>query len=243
MLDNITNPHADQSNTPADARDAFFKEVGTLARVAGAGARSLLGVYRATVVATSRGLLSTETTKGEKDDAAKIYAHYQENYAKKDQIGSVAQQTSKLRAFIKGTLLPNVDGVQLFDTAMQHYRDIKAANPKASLKPEVRAMCDVFTEQLKQPDQQLDDEQIKARLEKNPVDHDAEHYIKAAMTALEKAYDIDKREEIETQVNNVRGLLTLVTRESEQAEDDVKLAELLARRGLTLADVQDALAH
>jgi hypothetical protein len=227
MLD---HPHTAQSNSAVleTGRDAFYKEVGKLARVHGEGNRSLLATYRATVAAAANGYIDLEKNADKKDEAHLIYAHYQSQFAKKNQSDSVPQQASKLRAFVRGGLNPNFDPIALFDDALRLRQEM--VEQEVKVKPETRAMVDVFTAQNARPDTRLTDDEIKGKLEATAKDKDEEAFLRSAVNALEKAFKLNQREETENSIRELTKVLAMVVADAEQQAEDEQLEKLLAKR-------------
>jgi hypothetical protein len=217
----------DNSAAREEQRRAVFSEVREYGRDAGNGARGLVKTAAALVRAANNGLLDLTKSTDKKDDADRAYEEYKKAYSTKDEHGSITQQVSKMRAFIKLGMATSFNPMEVVQTTNRVWTEMRKAEQPT--KPEYQALCAVANAQNKMSSA-LDEDTIRGLVSKDPAkEKDEVAFIEAAIKALEKAHELNHREETEKLVQDARGLLNLIKTDVVQASLEQQIAEAQAK--------------
>lgn len=225
-----------------EARKDLFSSAAELGRTAGKGARGLVLLAAETVRASQEGIITCSSNlKGKQkgvtttDDAALLFQRYRDSFSNQNSFKSLAQQESKLRAFIKLGALPEtkVDGVAVFNRAAAIWKKGKEAD--YALLDEHKAMLNVTYRQLEKYEltgKRMTDEEIGAAMTKEKEDDSEIDLLKAMLKKAEKAYAIKPRDETADIMEKLASLLTYCEREEDVAAKMQQLDALKAELGI-----------
>lgn len=208
-------------------RRAIWTEVREYGREAGGGARGLVKTAATLVRAAHNGLLDTTKGADKKDDAERAYEMYKTAYSTKNEHGSVTQQASKMRAFIKMGMATSYNGVAVFSDTARIFDEMRKQDIKT--KPEYQAHCAVANAQIK-VDRALNEDEIKSLVVKSEAaEKDELDFFKAAEKALEKAYEMNPRDETEKLVNDLRAVFQMIVASFETSTLQKQIEEAQAK--------------
>jgi hypothetical protein len=235
-LNLTTTPGAGDNS--AGAMDDLKKRLKSLGGMEGKGSACRPQAGRQLAIAAQSGLI-------DEDYAAEAYAEYAAGIASAasrnplvHNPGSEKAQVAKFRAFIKAGALPGVDAVDVLNRA----EALHAAHVAAGTKVEspFQALYNVCVEQVRQPDEELSDEQINARIMKaEPKDKDDMARLVAAYKAAYKLAETVPMPGTEAAVAAYRDAITEAGGDiPAMTKEEKKEAEALAflrQRGATIA--------
>lgn len=188
-------------------RRKLFNTASSIGKEGGTGARSLAKLAKVALLGAYESLFSLAkpaAAKGVvvKDDAAKLYAMYLAGYSSKNEHGSVSQQESKLRAFMKVGFRRDFDAVDEFNRWSRMWADARNAESAAKKKttePEYKALYKCAIAQISDGQKgPLSDDQIDAAIRiAGAGPKTFEDFIKAAYKNVEKAVSMEANDDAE----------------------------------------------
>lgn len=152
--------------------------------------------------------------------------------------GAVKQQVSKARQILKMGALPAIDPEMVMDRAMNERKEVAATGAK--VKAAYDAMVDVARAQIKQPDEELTAEQLRAIVSKpEPRSKDDLEKLVDAYKAAAKMHEVFASSHTETAVNALADAIVEAGGEvPPTSKQDKEVAAFLAKAaklGLKLA--------
>jgi hypothetical protein len=231
-------------NTPAPSNDKaytaqrakFLREARSYGEDGGDGARSLPKLALLALRGAYEGLFSPAVAPKKAtgavatDDAKILYAAYIDGYSKKDTHGSVTQQESKLRAFLKVGKRQDIDAIDEYNRWYQAWAALRDAESNAKRKTsesEYKALLNCATAQIATGQQgPLTDDQIANAIRKTPAaEKDFAKLIKEAKDRLEKARGLDASADLVDLAEDAERLLERILGFIAQDEERTKAQE------------------
>jgi hypothetical protein len=237
-----TNPDLSNEKSYDADRRKLFNQATSIGKEGGTGARSLAKLAKVALLGTYESLFSlNKPTPGAsgsvaKDDATRLYDAYVKGYSEKDAHGSVTQQVSKLRAFMKVGVKRDIDAVDEFNRWSKMWaeaRDAESAAKRKTTLPEYHALCACATAQIAEGQKgELTDDQIDSAIRKAEAKEETfKSLIEAAHKKLEKAIGMradDNAEEAARLLDALLGFLAVEEEAVAAAEEEEKERAVLA---------------
>jgi hypothetical protein len=226
------------SSTNDNRYDDLVKEVKELGRDAAAGKDSLPKLAHRIVRAAADGIIGTDKDKDGRDEAAKQYEFYVQAESKKaiheHSNGGVKANVSKLRKLIEFGVMPIIDPVAVMDRAYQLRKELLDTSEK--LLPAYAAYVDIAREQLAQPGTELNDEQIKGCLRREPAkEKQLKDVLEKIHKDLEQLISGERKDGIKDQSDEVVAAEEILRSRIAallKKEEDEALNLALAKRGM-----------
>jgi hypothetical protein len=209
-MSNVANI-ADRASTMQD----IFTEIDEIAHAHAYGETSLIRFGMMAVRRSMANPFLMDKDKDGKDAAHYMFQRYQNSYSETKLIKSLPQQVSKLRAFLRLGTHANVDGETLMNKTLETYERLKEAGHK--VKTPYQSMVDVAVLQnnTQQPisDAEVEDKILKTEKDKTELD-----FIKAAITALDKAQEMKPRDNTYAARQMLKEVMLKIEAEGKQAK-------------------------
>jgi hypothetical protein len=184
------------------------------------------------------------------DDAAELWSRFQAGNAKAKGVeyreeGSVKVQTSKFRQFIVMGSTPGLDAMDVMNRTVDVIKELAAGEDKLGGSAYDKLVA-VVRAQIKNEAVPLTDDEIRSVVMPEAKEKTEEQVLESIKSSMNKAYFGNKdgtaptypSKELEKAIEQIESRLAEITGVRTQKAEDTQLAALLAKRGMTLADVQ-----
>lgn len=243
-MDATNNTNAPLSNA-VNSFEAIMNKTREFARNQGRGANARANWLVEVVYGASDGVLDTikrnskgvEDKKFGKDHAHILYEEYVRvcSDANAHNAKTVISKASNLRKAIEMGMRTDIDARAVINRAIMEHSDL-SKDEGVKVQPAFEAFNSVIRAQMASDTELTRDEIRDAMIKGEAAEKDAGAYLRTAMKAVEKAYELDKSPRVVEALDAVNAALAWVTAERERADKIAELARLQAELGLRAAE-------
>lgn len=225
------------SNAPANDFAAVMNKTREFARNQGKGANARANWLYEVVRSAADGVLDTvkRNSKGEedkksgKDHAEILYRAYVDECSDYNahNAKTVISKASNLRKGIEMGNRSDIDAIAVMNIAVSEHKEL-SKDDGVKVLPAFEAFNSVIRAQMSSEIELSRGEIRDAMVKGEAADKDAGAYLRSAMKAVEKAYELDKSPRVVEALDAVNAALAYVTAEKERADKLAEIARLQA---------------